>query len=273
MSNYKLYPVFSLATLICILLNPALAQVEVDSLFSIPRIEDNYPHWSPDGEMIAFESNRSNGNMEIYIMTVEDKAIRQLTNSANEEETPVWSPDGSLIMYSSYLDEENIEIFLVNADGTNHKRITDHPLADGHAKFSPDGNRIIFCSQRDDNGEQELKNYELYTMNLDGSGIERLTHYPGWDTYPSYSLDGEKIIWRKLLKDSTTGAYNSEVFMMNKDLTQVTNLTNHPSYDAYPDWSPDGSRMFFQSDRPTEGTEAKDWDIWVSEKTDAGFGQ
>ncbi|MEM7352696.1 MAG: hypothetical protein AAF657_17990 [Acidobacteriota bacterium] len=37
--------------------------------------------------------------------------------------------------------------------------------------------------------------------------------------------------------------------------------------------SPDGNKMFFQSDRPVEGSEPKDWDIWVSEKTDAGWGE
>lgn len=37
--------------------------------------------------------------------------------------------------------------------------------------------------------------------------------------------------------------------------------------------SPDGTKMFFQSDRPTDGTEAKDWDIWVSDATADGWGE
>ena len=260
--NYRNHPkVFFLAIVSSISFNIALAQVQVDSLYPIFRIEDNYPHWSPDGKMIAFESNRANGNFEIYTMKTTGEEIRQITDRPNSDETPVWSPDGSLLMYSSYVDEENIEIFLVNVDGTNLRQITDHPLPDGHAKFSPDRDKIIFCSQRDDEGGLELKNYELYTMKLDGSEIERLTSYSGWDTYPSYSPDGTKIIWRRLIRDSITGSYNSEIFMMNEDLTGETNLTRHHSYDAYPDWSPDGERIVFASNR--HGISGRNFQLFV----------
>jgi Tol biopolymer transport system component len=261
MNHQKFNKVGILAIISSISFHIALAQVQVDSVYPVPRMEDKYPHWSPDGKMIAFESNRLNGNFEIYTMKTNGEEIRQITSSPNRDETPVWSPDGSLLMYSSYVDKENIEILLVNADGTKQRQITNHPLADGHAKFLPGGDKIIFCSQRDDKGELEMKNYELYRMNLDGSEVERLTNFNGWDTYPSCSPDGEKIIWRRILRDSVTGTYNSEVFMMNEDLTHVTNLTRHSSYDAYPDWSPDGKRIVFASNR--HGISARNFQLFI----------
>ena len=46
-----------------------------------------------------------------------------------------------------------------------------------------------------------------------------------------------------------------------------------PYRDLDPFVSPDGRRLYFQSDRPVDGDEAKDWDIWVSDRTAEGWGE
>ena len=36
-------------------------------------------------------------------------------------------------------------------------------------------------------------------MNIDGSGLKRLTNnLDGWDSYPSISPDGTKLLWRRI---------------------------------------------------------------------------
>lgn len=232
------------------------AQIKVDTLYAITKVEDSYPSWSPDGKRITFHSNREGGVPQIYILDDNGQSIKRLTYSKTPSEGPIWSPDGSLIMYSNYVDGDNNEIFLMDTNGKNIKQLTNHPLRDGHAKFSPDGKKIIFNSQRDDDGQLELKNYELYEMNIDGSDIKRLTNYFEWDTYPSYSPDGKKILWRRILADTTAPrGYNSEIFIMNRDGSGIKNLSNHKSYDGYPEWSPDGTQIVFASSRHGQYTD------------------
>ncbi len=239
------------------LVSQGLAQIKIDTLYSIIKVEDEYPNWSPDGKMITFQSNRKGNISQIYIMNTNGTGVMRISDGSHSSETPRWSPDGSFIMFSGYLDTSyvNNEIFLIEPDGTGLKRITDHPLRDGHPKFSPDGEKIIFNSQRDDEGVLDLKNYELYEMNIDGTNVKRLTNYLEWDTYPSYSPDGKEILWRRILADTTAPrSYNSEIFKMNKDGSGLKNLSNHKSFDGYPEWSPDGKSIVFVSSRHGETT-------------------
>ena len=227
----------------------------IDSLYPITQVNDEYPSWSPDGKKIVFQSNRNDDNYEIYVMDADGKNIKRLTFNTEEDETPVWSSDGNNILFSRYTEGDNNELFLMKADGSTERRLTDHPLRDGHAKFLSDGSKIIFNSQRDDQAILTMKNYELYEMDTDGTGIKRLTSYDEWDTYPSYSPDGTKILWRRILADTTAPRkYNSEIFIMDRGLTNIRNLSKHPSFDGYPVWSPDGDQILFVSSRNGQTT-------------------
>ena len=62
--------------------------------------EDIMPAWSPDGSQIAFESDRDDGNHEIYVMNADGSNPRNLTNSGfSFNYSPAWSPDGSQIAF------------------------------------------------------------------------------------------------------------------------------------------------------------------------------
>lgn len=207
-------------------------------------VQDAYPDVSRDG-LIVFQSNRINGS-KIFVAKLDGDELRQLTSGPGEDVTPVWSSDGTHIVFASSSDG-NEDIWIMQADGTGRRRLTNHPASDSHPSLSPDGQLVVFCSTRGD-GEND----DIYIINVDGSGLRRLTDNGlYWDTFPSFSPDGRKILFRRLLRErSSEGTlFNSEVMVMNTDGTDVVNLTRNAWFDGWPSWSPDGSRIAFSSNR------------------------
>ena len=96
------------------------------------RQNDWHPSWSPDGERIAFASDRKGDfqNFEIYVMDADGGNQQKLTENRVYDWHPSWSPDGERIAFSSYRDE-NAEIYVMDADGGNLQNLTNNPHADG----------------------------------------------------------------------------------------------------------------------------------------------
>ena len=98
------------------------------------------------------------------------------------------------------------------------------------------GLRVVFASQRDGN-------WEIYTMNGDGSDVTRLTDDPRDDGSPVWSPDGSQILFH------SDRAGNFDIYVMNADGSGLTQLTDDPRADTFPAWSPDGKKIAFQSKR------------------------
>ena len=97
--------------------------------------------------------------------------------------------------------------------------------------------RIAFDSRRDGT-------LDIYTMNVDGSDLQKVTSGPGVKRGPSWSPDGSQIAYY----GATNEQANYDIFIMNADGSEVRNVTNSPSADdRYPTWAPDGSRLAFHS--------------------------
>lgn len=97
---------------------------------------DKYPAWSPDGNSIAFASERD-GNSEIYVMAANGSDQRNLTNVPVTQETqPAWSPDGLFLAFTTDRNGNN-EIYTMTADGKEQRRITNDPADDFDASWSP----------------------------------------------------------------------------------------------------------------------------------------
>jgi TolB protein len=93
---------------------------------------DLSPTYSPQGDHIAFESNRE-GNVEIYVMNADGSNQRNLSNLPYaDEHGPVWSPDGHRLLFYSNR-EGNWDVFVMAATGENVINLTRTPDVDEQA--------------------------------------------------------------------------------------------------------------------------------------------
>jgi TolB protein len=170
---------------------------------------------SLDGKKITFTSLR-NGDLDIYTMDADGKNVKQLTHELGYDGGPTFSPDGKWIVYRAYhptseaeiadykdllaknlIRPISLEIWLMKSDGSDKKQITNLGAASFGPAFTADGKKIIFSSNYDPathatGGEG---NFELWMMNPDGSGMERITYSDGFDGFPMFSPDGKKLVW------------------------------------------------------------------------------
>ena len=95
------------------------------------RQNDRHPSWSPDGERIAFTSDRKGDfeNFDIYVMDTDGGNPRNLTNSRQNDWHPSWSPNGEHIAFASERDG-NREIYVMDSDGGNPRNLTNNPHDD-----------------------------------------------------------------------------------------------------------------------------------------------
>jgi dipeptidyl aminopeptidase/acylaminoacyl peptidase len=171
-------------------------------------------------------------------MTAAGGGRTRLTRTSVPERDPAWSPDGTRIAFSARTGPVGpFRIFVVNADGTGLVQLTRQPagLADRSPVWSPDGTRIAFVSDRDGGFP------EIYTMNAEGRGRNRLTANVFVDGNPSWSPDGTRILVERCCLDG-----QSEIYAVDAATHADTNLTNSADRMEFdPVWSPDGTRVAF----------------------------
>ena len=236
----------------------AVSAAPAAALTRLSAVSSSYPHPSPDGTQVVFESDRT-GRSEIFVVGADGNGLRQLTDGPGQQFTPKWSPDGRHIVYvSTPAAGEPGDLYVMAADGTGQRRLTDHPGDEGHPHWFPDGSRIVFNSNRttpDPTLPFSRQWHEVFSVALDGSDVRQHTYCRTVCTYPSVSPDGRSIAYRKVLDgpalqwDFTPSERNSEVFVAALDGSGERNLSNSGAYDGWPVWWPDGRSLVFVSNR------------------------
>lgn len=197
--------------------------------------------WSPDSTTIVFRAVQ-NITIDLYATHLgSDNQFLQITGTGKNNHSPAFSPDGRWLAFTSERDG-NPEIYVTDTaclysasrcQDSQAKRLTDNIFTDDQAAWSPDSKQIVFQSNRDGN-------FEIYTMNLDGSGQIRLTDNSSRDLQPDWSPDGHTIAF------ISERDINAELYIMNADGSDQRRLTVTSDYEFTPQWSPDGLQILFQ---------------------------
>ena len=98
-----------------------------DTRLTSDPADDGLPAWSPDGNRIAFASNRT-GAGDIYVMDADGSNVKRLTADPNVDDWPAWSTDGTRIAFQrAAKDDAPADIWVMNADGTHPVNLTHSP--------------------------------------------------------------------------------------------------------------------------------------------------
>jgi dipeptidyl aminopeptidase/acylaminoacyl peptidase len=190
----------------------------------------HYEHsidWSPNGEEIAFVSNREPDedqffNYDLFTLKVADKSIRRLTSTENAEYRPRWSPDGKTIAYQATkrgltdleTTMEDTHVWAINADGTNRREIgRGIDNRQGAPEWTSDGRALMFTVQ-------ERGNTGLYRLPLScGAGTptcpaERVVGERG-------SVGGFSTVKNVIAYTLATPSDQAELYVAGRKLTDL----------------------------------------------------
>jgi hypothetical protein len=215
------------------------------------RLTDNEywdlsPCWSSDDSQIVFLSFRE--TLDIFMMDADGGNVREVYDSGFHD-SDIDCLGGKLVF------TRNSQIWMMNEDGTNPAQVTDPPRAgewgnavlpfgDYDPNLSPDGNRIVFERLVDD--ETVHGNYNIYVINVDGSGETALTDTGYTHGLPVWSHSGEQIVY---LVSAIGNEGKYDIYIMNSDGSENRNIT--PEYFPAdflchnPIFSKDDTKIFF----------------------------
>jgi Tol biopolymer transport system component len=166
-----------------------------------------WPSWSPVSDVIAFSFNKAGEDVDfrLHIIKANGTGEKEILSSSDKDlgdHEPAWSPDGKKMYFLSNRNSRHIEIWKIDYDKWEQKIAESNKInyediglakisnlysvnvnADHRPRVSPDGKKIVFYGVGSD---WNNIGSNLYTLNVDGSGLENITKSKDNDEWPDW---------------------------------------------------------------------------------------
>lgn len=203
--------------------------------------------------------------------------VRQLTFGGQNAEAYFSLDDKYLIFQHQGNGVPCDQMYIMPVETRDGKPATRTLVSNGQGRttcgyFFPSGKRILYsstfaaspdCPPKPDYSHGYVwpiySAYDIYTANLDGSDLRRLTNSPGYDAEATISRDGRKIVFTSMRNGDL------DIFTMDADGTHVRQLTHELGYDGGAFFSYDGKKIVYRAEHPRTPQEIADYKELLSQ--------
>ncbi|MEN6481854.1 MAG: hypothetical protein ABFD29_06735 [Anaerolineaceae bacterium] len=202
--------------------------------FTFGNHSDSNPKWSPDGQSIAFISNRENEKQaQLFLLPASGGEAHPLTNLNGDFESFAWSPDSRKLIFQfrkkdqaaierekdplkkelgivnrkidrvfykldgyGYLPDERWHLWMIDLDSNEVSQLTDHALFDDlQPCWSANGKSVIFISNNAQDPDLDPDAIDLFQLNIESKEIIKIPTPIGPKQLPACSSDGKWIAY------------------------------------------------------------------------------
>jgi len=204
-----------------------------------PQGMKGLPALSPDGNLVAFNSNGENrDNWDIYVKDLRsaDEPMR-LTTHAAVDAFPEWSPEGRQIAFRRIAGPASA-LYLISPLGGPARKLADVPVSRTGHTWSPDGKSIAFSA-----GTGRGQEASIRSITLDTAEQKQLVKpaEAARDHSPKYSPDGRSLAFIRSTGPTHQAIYRVSVPPGEPEL--VTDYLNPTSFC----WTADSREIIFST--------------------------
>lgn len=255
-------------------------------------VEGGDAQWSPDAQRIAYVAPGEPQGPQVWVTWVDTREATQLTHVTEAPGSLRWSPDGKTIAFAMQVPEKDgfeirlpprpkgakwapdatvitrlayrrdrqgyrpsgyRHLFVVSAvEGGTPRQVTSGDFDHGEPDWTPDGKELLFSGLRVDDADWQVRESEIYAVNVTTGDVRQLTTRRGPDGGPRVSPDGQHVAYVGF--DRSDDSYDvASLYVMNIDGSGARCLTT--DFDREPQdvqWARDGQTIYCTV--PSQGT-------------------
>lgn len=212
-----------------------------------------------DGRRVFFSSTAHHTHPDIFVKSVDGRALTQLTTDPGSDVMPAVSPDGARVAFASNRSG-SWDIYLMAAGGGQAVQVTGDASDELHPTWSPDGKHIAFCRMGETSGR-----WEIWVTEADNPGVRRFLTF---GLFPDWHPSANKIAFQRSRDrgDRLFSVWTVD-FVDGEAMSPTVVASSTTAAIVNPRWSPDGeyiavatvadASVVRRGQRPDEA------DIWI----------